>query len=384
MPTTRSARSDDLDGKRRERAGRPNRGPRVGSAGRLGAIGLLAVGSIVASAAWSSPSFAAAGVSLGTAGPFAVLAGTAVTNVPTSSITGDVGLSPAAGSNYAGITTSQVTGTIYSTNVSGPAGDVVNPSLLTGAKNDLVTAFGQAAGKTPTATFVAGDNQLGGKTLVAGTYAFGHASTANLTAAQPLVLNGQGNVNATFVFQASSDLVTASNSLVELENGAQACNVFWVVGSSATLSSSSTFVGTLMALTSTTVNSGATIQGRLLARNGAVTLDSDTIVAPTSCASPPTTTTTASTTSTTPGGGGSGGSGAGGMGGGGLGATGNGAVIPLGAPATGLGGTVAAGPSVALLGIGALLILGSVAVASSVVVRRRRSRTVMMDDEALG
>ena len=340
---------------------------------------VLAGSAVLAAGAWSTASSAASGVSLNTAAPFAVLAGTAVTNVPTSSITGDVGLSPAAGSNYAGLTTSQVTGTIYSTNASGPAGDVVNPGLLTQAKNDLVTAFGEAAGKTPTTTFSAGDNQLGGKTLVAGTYAFGHASTANLTAAQPLVLNGQGDVNATFVFQASSDLVTASNSVVVLENGAQACNVFWVVGSSATLSSSSTFVGTLMALTSTSVNAGATIQGRLLARNGAVTLDSDTIVAPTSCqtAPPTTTTTTASTTSTTPGGGGPGTPGNGSPTG-----TAPSAIIPAGSPATGLGGTASSGPSMVMLSVAALLLIGSAAAAGRVVTRRRREPSPVKDEEA--
>ena len=83
-----------------------------------------------------------------------------------------------------------------------------------------------------------------------------------------------------FVFQASSDLITASNSVVQLENGAQACNVFWQVGSSATLDSASTFVGTIMALTSATLDTGATVQGRVLARNGAVTLDANTITTP--------------------------------------------------------------------------------------------------------
>ena len=241
---------------------------------------------------------AAQTVQLGTATPFAVLAGTAVTDVPTSSITGDVGLSPAAGTNYAGLTQAEVTGTIYSTDGTGPAGNVNNPALLTTAKNDLTTAYVAAAGQPPVTTFTAGDNQLGGQTLVPGVYAFGAASTANLTASSPLVLNGEGDTNAVFVFQASSSLVTASNSVVQLENGAQACNVFWQVGSSATLNSASTFVGTIMALTSATLNAGATVQGRVLARNGAVTLDANTITIPTTC-----TVTTPTTTTTTPTGG---------------------------------------------------------------------------------
>ena len=101
-----------------------------------------------------------------------------------------------------------------------------------------------------------------------------------------------------FVFQASSDLVTASDSVVELENGAQACNVFWQVASSATLASSSTFVGTIMALTSATLDSGATVEGRVLARNGAVTLDANTITVPTGCNAVTTTTTTTTTPAT--------------------------------------------------------------------------------------
>ena len=217
-------------------------------------------------------------VNLGTADGFAVLAGTAVTNVPTSVITGNVGLSPAAGGNYdAGVTTSQVSGSIYAVDSAGPAGSVNNPGLLTTAKNNLTAAYLDAAGRTPTTTFSATDNQLGGKTLTTGVYAFGHATTANLTAASPLILDAQNNPNAVFIFQASSDLVTASGSVVRLVNGAQACNVFWQVTSSATLGTTSTFKGTLMALTSITVTTGVNIQGRVLARNGAVTLDSDTI-----------------------------------------------------------------------------------------------------------
>ena len=273
----------------------------------LASTPLLAV--LLVGAVFTESASAAQSVQLGTATPFAVLAATAVTDVPTSSITGNVGLSPAAGTNYAGLTQAEVTGTIYSTDGTGPAGNVNNPALLTTAKSDLTTAYVAAAGQSPTSTFNGADNQLGGQTLVAGVYAFGHAATANITAASPLVLNGEGNPDAVFVFQASSDLVTASNSVVQLENGAQACNVFWQVSSSATLNTASTFVGTIMALTSATLDSGATVQGRVLARNGAVTLDANTITAPTTCTvatSTPTTTPTATTTPT--GAGGTGGS----------------------------------------------------------------------------
>ena len=329
--------------------------------------------------AFTDTASAAQTVQLGTATPFAVLAGTAVTDVPTSSITGAVGLSPAAGTNYAGLTQAEVTGTIYSTNGTGPAGNVDDPALLTTAKNDLTTAYVAAAGQPPVTTFSAGDNQLGGQTLVPGVYAFGTASSANITAASPLVLNGEGDANAVFVFQASSSLVTASNSVVQLENGAQACNVFWQVSSSATLNSSSTFVGTIMALTSITLNSGATVQGRVLARNGAVSLDANTITTPPTCSAATGTTTT--TTTPTPAGttattslGGTGGSGGGTTGsitttgsiGSGEAATGSGAaagatgVVPTGSPHTGIGGA-AHSQDGGLIGLGILALVGSFA-----------------------
>jgi Ice-binding-like len=333
--------------------------------------------------AFTGSAAAAGTVELGTATPFAVLAGSEVTNVPTSSITGDVGLSPAAGTFYAGLTQAEVTGTIYSTDGTGPAGNVNDPALLTTAQNDLTTAYVAAAGQTPTSTFNGGDNQLGGQTLTAGVYAFGHASTANITAASPLVLNGQGDPNAVFVFQASSDLVTASGSVVQLENSAQACNVFWQVSSSATLSSASTFVGTIMALTSATLDSGATVQGRVLARNGAVTLDANTITTPPACATtsvtsgtttPATatpaatggTTTSTGSSSTTVAGQSASGTGTA------TGATGVSSVIPVGAPRTGLGGASHSRGD-ALLGSGAILL--GVAGALTAVGLRRRTAT---------
>jgi len=327
---------------------------------------LLAV--VLIGTAFVPSASAAQTVQLGTATPFAVLAGTAVTDIPTSSITGDVGLSPAAGTNYAGLTQAEVTGTIYSTDGTGPAGNVNNPALLTTAKNDLVTAFNSAAGQPPTSTFAAGDNQLGGQTLVPGVYAFGGASTANITAASPLVLNGEGNANAAFVFQVSSSLVTASGSVVQLENGANPCNVFWEVDSSATLGSSSTFVGTIMALTSATLASGATVQGRVLARNGDVTLDANTITVPPGCSSSGGTggssANITSTGSVGAGGAGSAGTGAA------AGAGGSKAVVPGGFPHTGFGGAAHARDD-DLIALGALSLAAS-AGALAMAVRRRR------------
>jgi hypothetical protein len=358
-------------------------------------VSVLLIGSVLTGTA-----AAAQTVQLGTATPFAVLAATAVTDIPTSSITGDVGLSPAAGTNYSGLTQAEVTGTIYSTDGTGPAGAVNDPALLTTAKNDLTTAYGDAAGQSPTSTFATGDNQLGGQTLTAGVYAFGHAATANITAASPLVLNGQGNNDAVFVFQASSDLVTASDSVVQLENGAQACNVFWQVGSSATLESGSTFVGTIMAYASATLDTGATVQGRVLARTGAVTLDANTITAPSGCnettttttttTGPPSTTgttapTTGTTTGTTPGTTASGSTGASGSvsttgsvttgegsSGTGSAAGTTSAVIPVGAPHTGLGGA-SHSRNDALIGLGALGLIAAAGTVTAAGWRRRQT-----------
>jgi len=202
---------------------------------------------------------ATATVNLGTADSFAILAGTGITNVPTSVITGNVGLSPAAGSNYdAGVTQAQVTGTIYAVDAAGPAGSVNNPALLTTAKNDLTAAYTDASGRTGATVLTGADNQLGGKTLTPGVYSFSHASTANLTAASPLTLSGNG----VFIFQASSDLIIASASHVNLINGAQPCNIFWTVPSSAaSIGSNSFFVGTIMAYASINLATGANVQG---------------------------------------------------------------------------------------------------------------------------
>jgi hypothetical protein len=221
---------------------------------------------------------AATMVNLGVATSFAVLAGTAVVNVPTSTINGDVGLSPAAGSNYSGLTDGEVAGVIYAVDATGPAGSVENPALLTTAKNDLTAAYLDAAGQVTDTAFVAGDNQLGGQTLTPGVYAFGAASSANLVGT--LTLDAQGDANAVFIFKASSSLVTASGSVVQLINGASACNIFWQVTSSATLGTGSTFLGTIMALTSITDNGAGTVTGRLLARNAAVSLNNTTINVP--------------------------------------------------------------------------------------------------------
>ena len=162
--------------------------------------------------------------------------------------------------------------------MNGGVQNVANPAAVQ-AKSDLAAAYNEAAGQAP-ATPVAAST-LGGLTLTPGVYSGG---ALDLTGT--LTLDAQGDSGAVFVFQAASTLITASASRVELVNGASPCNVFWQVGSSATLGTTTSFKGTILALTSITVNTGATVDGRLLARNAAVTLDSNAITEP-ACSSPP-------------------------------------------------------------------------------------------------
>jgi len=213
-------------------------------------------------------------VDLGTASDFAVLAYSEITDAGgASTITGNVGLSPTTGAAI-GLTAGQVNGTIYAVDAGGPLGSVNDPALLTTAKSDLNTAFTSASG-LPATSLAGADNQLGGKTLDAGVYSIAAASTANLIGT--LTLDAKGNPNAVFIIQASSTLITASDSSVVLRNGAQACHVFWVVVSSATLGTGTDFTGNIMALTSIGLDTGTTLDGSLLAENGAVTLDDNTI-----------------------------------------------------------------------------------------------------------
>lgn len=220
----------------------------------------------------------AVAIDLGTAANFAILAGTKITDGPplfSSTITGDVGLSPTTGAAITGLTAAQVTGTIYTVDGLGASGGLNNPGLLTIAKNDLTDAYVAAAGATPTGTILA--NQFGGLNLGPGVYNLAiPTNPGDLTGT--LTLSGSG----LFVFQLGADLQTAIASSVVFENGANACDVIWQVGSSANLLGAD-FDGTILALTSITLGAGVTVHGRLLARNGEVTLIGDTIIQDDDC-----------------------------------------------------------------------------------------------------
>jgi hypothetical protein len=224
-------------------------------------LGLLALIGIAASLFATSP--ASAQVNLGTASGFTVLGGSTVTNTGPTVVTGNVGVSP--GSSVTGFPPGIVVGgTIH-------AADAVAAQ----AQSDLTTAYNAAAG-LPCGTDLTGQD-LGGMTLTPGVYCF--STSAGLTGT--VTLDFQGDGNALFVFQIGSTLTTASGSAVlRINTGATPCppNVFWQIGSSATLGTGSSFSGTIMALTSITMTTGADVSGgRTLARNGAVTLDTNDV-----------------------------------------------------------------------------------------------------------
>ena len=231
----------------------------------------------------------AATVPLGTSESFAVLAGSTVTNTGPSVISGDLGVSP--GTAVTGFPPGMLApGTVH-------AADAVALQ----AQTDLTIAYKNAFGRTGGGAISAPLG--GGTTLFAGVY----TSAADIFVGGDLTLDGGGDPNALFVFQAKTGtLITAAgttsgvpNTRVLLRNGAQACNVFWQVGSSATIETSTQFAGNILALTSITLKTGATLYGRALARNGAVTLDTNRITKATCAtvaASPPSIASTSATT----------------------------------------------------------------------------------------
>ncbi len=248
----------------------------------LAAIVMCATTLSVGIFAAPSASAATPPVSLGTAANFAVLAGSTVTNTGPTTVNGDLGLSP--GTSVTGFPPGTVVGTVHAAD-----------SAASQAQTDLTAAYTDLAARVPTATIPV---ELGGTTETPGVYA-SPAGTFGITGT--VTLDAKGDPNAVFIFKAASTLITASASNVNLINGAQAANVYWEVGSSATLGTFSILRGNILALASVTVTTGVTVDGRVLARTAAVTLDSDTITRPAAASGPvPTGTTTGLTTSLDP------------------------------------------------------------------------------------
>lgn len=207
----------------------------------------------------------AACVNLGTSASFGLLGGSAVTNaVPGTVILGDVGVSP--GTSVTGFPPGVIAGTLH-----------INDAVAAQAQSDLTAAYLSAAGAPCPPTHNLTGIDLGtfnaGNPLLPGVYCF--SSSAQLTG--NLTLDAQGDPNACWIFQVGSTLTTATGATVTLINGANPCNVFWQIGSSATIQTNNVFVGTIMALTSITLN-GGTLNGRALARNGAVTISGSEFV----------------------------------------------------------------------------------------------------------
>ena len=205
-------------------------------------------------AATASP----AAPTLGSAASFSVLGGQTVTNIGPTALAGDLGVSP--GSAITGFPPGLVLGTTHLTD-----------TAAANAQSDTTSAYNLLSGAPCTVDLTGQD--LAGKTLVEGVYCF--TSDALLTG--NLILDAQNHADAVFIFKISSKLTAATGSSVLLVNGGSACDVFWKVGSSATIGTSSSFLGNIVALTSIALQTGARLSGRALARNGSVTLDSNQV-----------------------------------------------------------------------------------------------------------
>jgi hypothetical protein len=226
-------------------------------------LGLLTAIGVVTLLYGASPASAQTKPSLGSAESFAVLGAATVTNTGSSVITGDLGVSP--GTAVTGFPPGLIGfGSIHSAD-----------AIARAAQDSITAAYNNLTGQACTQDLTGLD--LGGLTLKAGVYCF--SSSAQLTGT--LTLNGEGNPHAVFIFKMGSTLTTASGSKVGLAAGASPSNVFWQVGSSATIGTTTSFAGNILALASITLTTGASVTGRALARTGAVTLDTNTVSATT-------------------------------------------------------------------------------------------------------
>jgi LPXTG-motif cell wall-anchored protein len=243
------------------------RGFRTRTLTTFGVIAVVGIWGIASAGMAQAASVQNGPIGLGTAQTYGTLAGSAITNTGPTTVNGDLGVSP--GSSISGFT-----GAPDGTNV-GAVHD--NDAAALQAQNDLTTAYNNAAGLTPSSSGLA---ELSGMSLTPGVYSGGALS---LSDNGTLTLAGT-SASSIWVFQAASSLTIGSATHIIITGGATACNVFWQVGSSASIGTSAQFVGTVMAAQSITAATGATISGRLLASSAAVTLENNTITVPTGCA----------------------------------------------------------------------------------------------------
>lgn len=202
-------------------------------------------------------------VSLGDANSFAIIAGSSVTNTGATIITGDLGLSP--GTSIGGFPPGILNGTLH-----------INDAIANQAKLDMVTSYNDAAGRVATDIVTISGN-IGGLTLTPGLY----KSTSSLSISSgDVTFDALGNADAVFIIQIASTLTTTPGRKVFLAGGAKASNIFWQVGSSASFGTTTSFKGNVIALESITFSTGAVLNGRALARNGAVTMQGNTFVKP--------------------------------------------------------------------------------------------------------
>lgn len=217
-------------------------------------------------------------VNLGTSGSFAILAESGISTVPTSAITGDIGISPAAASYITGFsltadatnvfsTSPQVVGKVYAADYAPPT-----PSNMTTAVGDMQTAFTDAAGRAPAVTEL-GAGDISGMTLSQGVYKWG----TGLLISTDVTLSG--SANDVWIFEIAQDLTVANGANIKLIGGARAKNIFWQVSGAATLGTTSHFEGDILCQTAIDLRTGASINGRLLAQT-AVNIDSSTVVKP--------------------------------------------------------------------------------------------------------
>ncbi len=213
-------------------------------------------------------------VDLGSAANYVILAKTAVNNSGTSAITGDIGLSPAATSYITGLALTDFTGYASSAQVTGQifAADMADPTPinLTTAVENMITAYNDAAGRSVIDFLELGTGNIGGKTLAPGIYKWTNTVTI------PTDVTISGSSTDVWIFQIAEDLTMSSDVNIILSNGAQASNIFWQVAGQATLGTNSHFEGVILSMTGVTFQTGATINGKVLAQT-AVVLDGNTV-----------------------------------------------------------------------------------------------------------